>query len=106
MLRHDFWQYFDRNGPSQIRIACAIDLAQPTGAQGRQKFVMCDRLRHAWDYFLGGRDGRMSTRLERLRRSCDTRSTTTWATSSGRSFHSLSGSACPVKSVFTDPGLM
>ena len=106
MLRHDFRQHFDRHGASEIRIARAIHLAEATGAQRLQNFEMCDRVRHARGYFFGGLDGRISTRLGRLRWSCDTRSTTTCATSSGRSFHSLSGSACPMKSVFTDPGLM
>ncbi len=67
MLRHDFRQHFDRNGPSQIRIARAIHLAQAAGAERAQNLEMCDRVRHARGYFFGGLDGRMSTRLGRLR---------------------------------------
>src|SRR5688572_16523787 len=106
MLRHDFRQHFDRNGSPQIRIASAIDLAEAAGSQWSENFVVGNDVRHARRYFFGGIDGRISTRLERLRCSCDTTSTTTCATSSGRSFHSLFGSAGPMKSVLTDPGLM
>jgi hypothetical protein len=94
-------QHFDGDGPAQTRVPRAIDLAQAPGAEVTEDLVMGDRVRH---YFFGGFAGRSSTRLGRLRVWVLTRSSTTCATSSGRSFQSLAGSAWPMKSVFTEPG--
>ena len=53
--------------------------------------------------------GLISTRLGRLRAGCRSRSITTWATSSGASFHDVSLGAAPsrgwLKSVSTEPGM-
>src|SRR6185295_11393439 len=94
-------QDLHRNGPAEARVARAIDLAKAARPQRAEHFVMRDGVGH---HFFGGLAGRISTRLGRLRLSVRTRSSTTWATSSGRSFQSLFGSACPAKSVFTEPG--
>ena len=57
-------------------------------------------------HFLGGLDGRSSTRLGRLRSGCASRSITTCATSSAASFQSVSLLLPPREnSVATDPGI-
>ena len=54
----------------------------------------------------GGRDGRSSTRLGRLRAGCASRSMTTWATSSDASFQSVPLVLPPREnSVATEPGI-
>ena len=107
IVRHDRRRkHFDRDGPPEIAYR-ARDTPRPDRRRRATPESCNVRSRLACaGYFFGGFDGRISTRLGRLRWSCDTRSTTTCATSSGRSFHSFCGSACPMKSVFTEPGLM
>ena len=99
---------FQRDGPSDLGIARAIDVAEHALADALEQVVVRDGAEHRSDgrsYFCGGFDGRSSTRLGRLRGGISSRSTTSWPTSSGWIFQS--GRSVPPRPnpVATDPGI-